>query len=368
MALKFPKFSGVRLPAGAIRQNLPLLAGAGLSTVLVTAIMLTGEDPPPPPDPLTASRPQPAVPDSLGDPLAVDSVGRQVDDAIRDLTADQEAQRLAILRAEQQAARERQREQQRLRAELADAQRTLEALRRAPAVAPSTFEPQAPIVSEDEAALREALRLEALEREARAPRAAMVVSSARGLSDRTHRLPAGPAVAPGSVSGAQPSVFPPGTPTAPAAPGGAPPAAPRPAPLPPPPAQGAVPVYDPDRVAPDDAFQGGCRAVPGFRGGWWCSRVRFSRAGRCCAPRGRHPRRGAAGRPGGQRRVRRSARRTESVAPRRGGVSGRRRRRPRLRGVAAQHRPSDPAERRVLRSGPGARQPALLLPRPAGAC
>ena len=218
MAFKFPSFSSVRLPTGAIQRNLPMMVGVPLCVVLTLAIMFTGEDPAgeQAPDPLTSSRPEATIPDSLGNPVAVDSVGRQVENAVRDLTADRDAQLLVRQQAALQAEDERRRAEQRMRDDLARARRTIEDYRRAPPVVSSVLTQRSPILTEDEAALRETLRLEELERQHRAPRAAMVVSSARGLSEREHQLPG----MDGALPAGAPSVFPPGTPSAPGVPGG----------------------------------------------------------------------------------------------------------------------------------------------------
>ena len=105
MAFKFPSVSSVRLPTGAIQRNLPLMVGVPLCVVLTLAIMFTGEDPAgeQAPNPLTSSRPEATIPDSLGNPVAVDSVGRQIENAVRDLTADRDAQLLARQQAALQA-------------------------------------------------------------------------------------------------------------------------------------------------------------------------------------------------------------------------------------------------------------------------
>ena len=220
MAFKFPNVSNVRLPTGAIRSNLPLYVGVPLCAVLTGVIMFTGEDPAGDvaPDPLATVRPAATIPDALGNPLAVNSVGRQVENVVRDLTADRDAQVLAQREAELQADFQRRRNEQQVRAELARARRTIEEYRRAPPVVSSLLTQASPIVSEDEAMLRENLRLEELERQHRAPRAAMVVSSARGLSEREHQMPGTAGTVP--MPPGSPSVFPQGAATAPAVPGG----------------------------------------------------------------------------------------------------------------------------------------------------
>ena len=88
--------------------------------------------------------------------------------------------------------------------------------------------------------LRETLRLEELERQHRAPRAAMVVSSARGLSEREHQMPGADGTLP--LPAGPPSVFPPGASAAPLVPGAA-----GPAPFP---SQSVVPPAAPFPAAP----------------------------------------------------------------------------------------------------------------------
>ena len=243
---KFPSFSGVQLPTGAIRQNLPLYVGVPLCGVLTAVIMFTGEDPAlqVAPDPLTSARPAAMIPDSLGSPMAVNSVGRQVTNAVRDLTADRDAQVLAQRQAELNAEMVRRRAEQQVRADLARARQTIEEYRRTPPVVSSLLTTPSPIITEDEALLRETLRLEELERLHRAPRAAMVVSSARGLSERAHQMPGEDGTL--ALPAGPPSVFPQGAPTAPAVPGGpAFPVFPSPGP-----SQGVVPAGFPAAAVP----------------------------------------------------------------------------------------------------------------------
>ena len=231
--MKIPTFKDVRLPAGAIPSNWPILVGVGLSVVMLIGLLLTApEEELAPVDPLDVG------PQDPGEVTAVDP--RTLVDGTDDIAAQADRRRAEAAQQE----RRRLAEQDRIRreanaeararaAQLARAEEQLARLRARrsqPQVPDEQQEPMDLLArTSGEADLLETLRLENLARQAQALRAPMVVSSARGIGERQHQLRSRAlGMAPGG--GLQPGL------------GGA--AAPQPA-LPPPPASADPAVLGP---------------------------------------------------------------------------------------------------------------------------
>ena len=188
--MKIPLFKDVRLPAGAIPSNWPLLVGVVLSVFVLVGLLLTGEDAPLVVDPLDVG---PADP---GDVEAVDPRSLVGSDQV-DAQAARRRADLAELerrrRAEADRIRREASEEARTRAaQLARAEEQLSALRARqmqPERAPERETPMDLLArTSDEADLLETLRLEDIARRAEALRSPMVVSSARGIGERSHQL------------------------------------------------------------------------------------------------------------------------------------------------------------------------------------
>ena len=182
------KMDQQELPKGSILPNWPLLLGGVVSFVGVLAIFLTSEPEievadaldQRPVAPEVESTPDPEDVSRLTGTIRQDALRRQAEVAQQRRRGEQEAQRRA-------------------RQAQIDAQRAADALRRARVQAerlrnrpsqPSIEEvpTDALAVSSDETELINALRLEERQREAQALRAPAVVSSARGIGERTHQI------------------------------------------------------------------------------------------------------------------------------------------------------------------------------------
>ena len=188
--MKIPLFKDVRLPAGAIPSNWPLLVGVVLSVFVLVGLLITGEDVPLVVDPLDVG---PADP---GDVEAVDPRSLVGSDEI-DAEAARRRADLAELdrrrRAEADRIRREASEEARARAaQLARAEEQLSALRARQMESEQAPERETPMDllarTSDEADLLETLRLEDIARRAEALRSPMVVSSARGIGERQHQL------------------------------------------------------------------------------------------------------------------------------------------------------------------------------------
>ena len=248
--MKIPIFKDVRLPAGAIPSNWPILLGVGLSVVMLIGLLLTApEEEAAPVDPLDVG------PQDPGEVTAVDP--RTLVDGTGDIDAQAERRRAEAAQEE----RRRVAEQDRIRreanaeararaAELARAEEQLARLRARrsqPQVPDEQREPMDLLArTSGEADLLETLRLENLARQAQALRAPMVVSSARGIGERQHQLRS-PAFGAAPGGGLQPGL------------GGA--AAPQPV-LPLPPARADPAVLGPSAFPAPPSRLGGLPAPP----------------------------------------------------------------------------------------------------------
>lgn len=297
-----PTMTKWQLPKGSILPNWPLLLGVVVSVIGIVGLMMTAE-----------SDENEGV-----DVLEQRAEGREVEtapvpDDVRALTAaiDSDARRRQSEVAAQRR-REEQESQRRSRQAQIDTQRAADALRRArrqaeamralpsqPSIEDAGSEALA--LSSDETTLIQALRLEDRQRQAEALRAPAVVSSARGIGERSHvlqprgsrpgppspRAPsgrqpsAGPSLSGPPFSGSVPPPLPgarrPGQPGRPSAGAGA---------------QGAFPpVFEPDLSTPvDDAI-----AVPGGVPDWQAA-LRGQGAGAFTSPQAGM---GTSGAPGG---------------------------------------------------------------------
>ena len=214
--MKIPLFKDVRLPAGAIPSNWPLLVGVALSVFVLIGLLLTGEDPLPVVDPLDVGPADPGEVEAV-DPRSLfgsDEINAEADRR-RAEAAELERRR----RAEAERIRREAGEEARARAaQLARAEEQLSALRARQMQPERAAERETPMDllarTSDEADLLETLRLEDIARRAEALRSPMVVSSARGIGERSHQLrtpgvaalqrPAGGSLQPGL--GARPAV------------------------------------------------------------------------------------------------------------------------------------------------------------------
>ena len=207
--MKVPKWRGVRLPAGAILPNWPLLAGTALSLVILVGLFFTGEAPPETPDPLAQvlvdDTPVDVVPEQQ-----VEQVVDRVENQVRATAAetarrerDEQLRREAAAREEQRRELERQRR-------FRQANEQLEILRARVATQTTQREQNLAVpnvlATSEQAQQEEIFLLENMTRENEAPRSPMVVTTARGLSGgRTHGLREHPVRSPrGSASGPGP--------------------------------------------------------------------------------------------------------------------------------------------------------------------
>ena len=267
--MKIPLFKDVRLPAGAIPSNWPLLVGVVLSVFVLIGLLLTGEDAPPVVDPLDVGPADPGEVEAV-DPRSL--VGSDEIDAEAERRRAEMAELERRRRAEADRIRREASEEARARAaQLARAEEQLAALRARQMQPEPTPQRETPMDllarTSDEADLLETLRLEDIARRAEALRSPMVVSSARGIGERSHQLRT-PVVA--ALQRPAPGSLQPGLGSPPAIPAAA--ASPDPATLGPqdfppptavvPPAQQGPPgggsFYDPD-PAPGWSGAGGAR-------------------------------------------------------------------------------------------------------------
>ena len=266
--MKIPLFKDVRLPAGAIPSNWPLLVGLVLSVFVLVGLLITGEDVPLVVDPLDVGRADPGEVEAV-DPRSL--VGSDEIDAEAARRRAEEAELERRRRAEADRIRREASEEARARAaQLARAEEQLSALRARQMQSEQAPERETPMDllarTSDEADLLETLRLEDIARRAEALRSPMVVSSARGIGERQHQLrtPVVAALQRPASGGLQPGFgSPPAVPAAAASPDPArlgPQAFPPPSAAVVPPAQQGPPgggsFYDPD-PAPPWSGQGG---------------------------------------------------------------------------------------------------------------
>ena len=188
--MKIPLFKDVRLPAGAIPSNWPLLVGVLLSVFVLVGLLITGEDAPLVVDPLDVGPADPGQVDVV-DPRSL--VGSDEIDAQAARRRAEAAELDRQRRAEAERIRREAGEEARARAaQLARAEEQLSALRARqmqPEQAPERETPMDLLArTSDEADLLETLRLEDIARRAEALRSPMVVSSARGIGERQHQL------------------------------------------------------------------------------------------------------------------------------------------------------------------------------------
>ena len=266
--MKIPWFKDVRLPAGAIPSNWPLLVGLVLSVFVLVGLLITGEDVPRVVDPLDVGPADPGEVEAV-DPRSL--VGSDEIDAEAARRRAEEAELERRRRAEADRIRREASEEARARAaQLARAEEQLSALRARQMQSEQAPERETPMDllarTSDEADLLETLRLEDIARRAEALRSPMVVSSARGIGERQHQLrtPVVAALQRPASGGLQPGFgSPPAVPAAAASPDPArlgPQAFPPPSAAVVPPAQQGPPgggsFYDPD-PAPPWSGQGG---------------------------------------------------------------------------------------------------------------
>ena len=266
--MKIPLFKDVRLPAGAIPSNWPLLVGLVLSVFVLVGLLITGEDVPLVVDPLDVGPADPGEVEAV-DPRSL--VGSDEIDAEAARRRAEEAELERRRRAEADRIRREASEEARARAaQLARAEEQLSALRARQMQSEQAPERETPMDllarTSDEADLLETLRLEDIARRAEALRSPMVVSSARGIGERQHQLrtPVVAALQRPASGGLQPGFgSPPAVPAAAASPDPArlgPQAFPPPSAAVVPPAQQGPPgggsFYDPD-PAPPWSGQGG---------------------------------------------------------------------------------------------------------------
>ena len=206
--MKIPRFKDVRLPAGAIPSNWPVLLGVVLSVFVLIGLLITGEEVAPVVDPLDVG------PAELGDIEAVDPrslIGSDEIDAEADRRRAEAVELERQRRAEADRIRREAAEESRARAaQLARAEEQLSALRARQMQPEEGPDPETPMEllarTSDEADLLETLRLEDIARRAEALRSPMVVSSARGIGERQHQLrtPVVAAVEPSASGSLQP--------------------------------------------------------------------------------------------------------------------------------------------------------------------
>ena len=266
--MKIPWFKDVRLPAGAIPSNWPLLVGLVLSVFVLVGLLITGEDVPLVVDPLDVGPADPGEVEAV-DPRSL--VGSDEIDAEAARRRAEAAELERRRRAEADRIRREASEEARARAaQLARAEEQLSALRARQMQSEQAPERETPMDllarTSDEADLLETLRLEDIARRAEALRSPMVVSSARGIGERQHQLrtPVVAALQRPASGGLQPGFgSPPAVPAAAASPDPArlgPQAFPPPSAAVVPPAQQGPPgggsFYDPD-PAPPWSGQGG---------------------------------------------------------------------------------------------------------------
>ena len=211
--MSIPSWKDVRLPAGAIPSNWPVLVGGVLSVVVLAGLLMTGEEAVEEADPLDVGPADPGAVEAV-DPRSLLGGADDIDQqAARRRAEEIEAQRRRGLEAER-IRREAAEEARARAAQLARAEEQLAALRarRAEPAAPEAREDPMDLLARtaDEADLIETLRLEEIARQVEALRAPMVVSSARGIGERRHELrrPAG-RTAGAAPGGLQPAFTPP---------------------------------------------------------------------------------------------------------------------------------------------------------------
>ena len=219
--MNMPSWKDVRLPAGAIPSNWPVLVGGVLSVVVLAGLLMTGEEVVEEADPLAVGPADPGAVEAV-DPRSLLGGADDIDQqAARRRAEELEAQRRRGVEAER-IRREAAEEARARAAQLARAEEQLAALRarRAEPAAPEEREDPMDLLARtaDEADLLETLRLEEIARQVEALRAPMVVSSARGIGERRHELRrlAGPAAG-AAARGLQPAFTPPGPPPVPSA-------------------------------------------------------------------------------------------------------------------------------------------------------
>ncbi len=188
--MKIPGFKDVRLPAGAVPANWPLLLGIGLSVVLLIGILMTGEPVDRQDDPLDVP---PAEPGSVEvvDPRDVSGVQADLDRRARVRAAEAAAEARRRAAEQERIQRQADAEARQRAAQLARAQEQLAILRARgqQAEQPEQRDPVDVIArTSGEADLLETLRLEDIARQVNARRAPTVVSSARGIGERQHTL------------------------------------------------------------------------------------------------------------------------------------------------------------------------------------
>ena len=182
-----PKWTNVKLPAGAMMRNWPLLVGGGFSVVILAGLFLTAPPAPPPVDDVLGLVEQRDTDIGI---TGTAELAAPVDAAARRAAAERarrQREQEQQQRREQALAGQREREAQ---AELRRTRELLERYRAAQAAGETDVTFQAlGAGNADAAGLRESLALEHITRENQAPLAPLVVSSARQFSGgRSHPL------------------------------------------------------------------------------------------------------------------------------------------------------------------------------------
>ncbi len=218
--MKAPVFRNVRLPAGAVLSNWPVVAGVVLLSGLLLGLLMSGEPVVPEDDPLDIPPPEVGGV-GVGSPtdLPTDGLERRAEEeARRQAEADRRARAAGARERLEAAARARERA-----GELARARQRLAELRARggqPGLAPPPSDPMEMVArSAGEADMVANLRAEEVARQISAYRMPAVVSSARGIGEREHAVSESPPLLPGQIA-RRPAPVP-----APAAPAPAAPAA-----------------------------------------------------------------------------------------------------------------------------------------------
>ncbi len=224
--MKAPVFRNVRLPAGAVLSNWPIVAGVVLLSGLLLGLLMSGEPVLPEDDPLDIPAPEVGVGEVSPTDLPTDDLERRAADAARrQAEADRRARAAGARERLEAAARARERA-----GELARARQRLAELRARggqPGLAPAPPDPMDLVAqSAGEADMVANLRAEEFARQISAYRMPAVVSSARGIGEREHAVSEAPPLLAADLARRQGPAAPPAVP-APAAPAAQPfPAAP----------------------------------------------------------------------------------------------------------------------------------------------
>ena len=244
------KWTDVRLPEGAILRNWPLLAGGGVSVILLIGIIVSAPDEPVFRDPLADAEEEAREDIQIAEPISdVGGFVEEVEQAAARAAAEEARREREEARQRQRDERLRQAADRQARAELRTAREQLERYRARRAAGQDAGFEALGSGNADVADLRAALELEEVTRESEALRSPLVVSSARQLfGGRSHELVQQPPrqYGGGSVSAAPPAASPAAQPVqsqvqpqpprsplsvpGPAVPGGGPGTAPSPSP------------------------------------------------------------------------------------------------------------------------------------------